>query len=196
MNLQALLDGLLAATAFYIAWGPARSAPALRLGCLLLAVAAVLGTLRFSGLLPLPQLHQFFSMLGAGVGLPLLALAVTQPACAVASQRRFAWIFAVIAAVVCTLVVMVMQWKLWTSVCAILAALSIVGFGVSRKLWLPVSTGLVMLATLVAFAGKMTLGHLLPADILHVGLSVTLAMMGWWTISLNGVLRTPGVQRP
>lgn len=196
MNLQALFDGLLAMTAFYIAWGPARTAPALRLGCLLLAVAAVLGTLRFSGLLPLPLLHQFFSMLGAGVGLPLLALAVTQPTCAVASQRRFAWIFAVIAAVVCTLVVMVMQWKLWTSVCAILAALSIVGFGVSRKLWLPFSTGLVMLATLVAFAGKMTLGHLLPADLLHVGLSVTLAMMGWWTISLNGVLRAPGVQRP
>jgi len=182
MNLQALFDGLLAATAFYIAWGPARFAPALRLGCLLLGSAAVLGTLRFSGLLALPQLHQYFSMLGAGVGLPMLAIALTQPGSAVASQRRFAWIFAVIAAVVCTLVVMVVQWKLWTSVCAILAALSILGYGTLRKRLLTAAAGLLMLLTLLAFALKFQVGALLPGDILHIGLAATLALIGRWAI--------------
>jgi hypothetical protein len=178
MNLQALFDGLLAATAFYTALGPARSAPALRLGCLLLGSAAVLGTLRFSGVLALPQLHQYFSMLGAGVGLPMLAIALTQPGSAVASQRRYAWIFAVIAAVVCTLVVMVVQWKLWTSLCAIVAALSILGYGAVHKQLLTASVGLLMLVTLIAFAAKAQAGGLLPGDILHIGLTATLVLIG------------------
>jgi len=186
MNLQALFDGLLAAIAFYIALGPARSAPALRLGCLLLGSAAVLGTLRFSGLLALPQLHQYFSMLGAGVGLPMLAIALTQTGSAVASQRRYAWIFAVIAAVVCTLVVMVFQWKLWASVCAILSALSILGYGAARKRLLTAAIGLLMLVTLVAFAAKAQAGGLLPGDILHIGLAVTLVMIGRWSMGRIG----------
>lgn len=52
MNLQAGFDGLLALAALWVALGPARQRPALRLACLLLGSAAVLGTLRFSGLLP------------------------------------------------------------------------------------------------------------------------------------------------
>lgn len=185
MNLQALFDGLLAAAAFHIAWGPARLAPALRLGCILLGSAAVLGTLRFSGVLALPQLHQYFSMLGAGVGLPLLAIALTQPGSAVASQRRFAWIFAVIAAVVSTLVVMVVQWKLWSSVCAILSALSILGFGLLHKRLPTASVGLVILTTLLAFAAKVQAGDLLPGDFLHIGLAVALLLIGHWVIGAN-----------
>lgn len=185
MNLQALFDGLLAVTAFYIAWGPARAAPALRLGCLLLGSAAVLGTLRFSGVLALPQLHQYLSMLSAGVGLPMLAIALTQPRSAVASQRRYAWIFAVIAAVVCTLIVMVLQWKLWTSVCAIMSALCILGYGTLRKQLLKAATGLLMLLTLVAFAIKAQVGSLLPGDILHIGLAITLILIGRWAIASN-----------
>lgn len=177
MNLQALFDGLLAATTLYIAWGPARAAPALRLGCYLLGSAAVFGTLRFSELLPLPQWHQYFSTLGAGVGLPLLAIAATQPTSAVASQKRFAWIFAVAASAVCTLLVYVFHFKLWTSLCAITAALAISVHGSMRKQLLLASTGLLMLLTLLAFAAKTRVGSLLPGDILHIGLAFTLVML-------------------
>lgn len=83
MNWQALFDGLLAAVAIWVVLKPAQHLPAMRLACLLLGSAAVLGTLRFSGVLPLPPLHQFVSMLGAGVGLPLLAIAVVWPHSAV-----------------------------------------------------------------------------------------------------------------
>jgi hypothetical protein len=176
MNLQALLDGLLAVTAFYVAKQAAPTAAALRLSGYILGIAATLGALRFSGLLPLPQWHQFFSMLGAGVGLPLLAIAVTQSTSAVAAQRRFAWIFLVIAAVACTLVVMVAQLKVWVSICAVVAALAILIHGLLHKQWVTVITGLLLLATLIAFAVKVQLGPLQSGDLLHIGLALTLLL--------------------
>lgn len=176
MNLQALFDGLLAVTAFYVAKQTAPTGVALRLSACLLGVAATLGALRFSGLLPLPQLHQFFSMLGAGVGLPLLAISMTQSTSAVATQRRFAWIFLVIAAVFCTLVVIVAQLKIWTSICAIIAALAILIRGTLHKQWLTAVTGLILLSTLAAFAAKLQLNALQPSDLLHIGLTLTLIL--------------------
>jgi lysylphosphatidylglycerol synthetase-like protein (DUF2156 family) len=176
MNLQALLDGLLAVTALYVAKQAAPTAPALRLSGCLLGIAATLGALRFSGLLPLPPLHQFFSMLGAGVGLPLLAIAVTQSTSAVAAQRRFTWIFAVIVAVVCTLVVMVAQLKAWASISAVVAALAILTHGIFRKRFVIAMTGLLMLTTLIAFAAKAQLGPLQSGDLLHIGLALTLLL--------------------
>ncbi len=180
MNLQAALDGLLAVFALWLAWQAGPKAPALRLGCVLLGIAAVLGTLRFSGLLPLPAWHQFFSMLGAGAGLPLLAIAMTQPHSAVGRQRRFAWIFAVTAAVVCTLVVMVVQWKLWASVCALAAAMSMLIWGIRHQQGAVTATGLLMLVTLVAFAAKVQVGPLQPGDILHLGLTLVLWLLSRW----------------
>lgn len=177
MNWHAFLDAVLAAVALYIGWQSDRSAPAMRMGCYLLAGAAVLGALRFSGLLPLPELHQFLSMLGAGVGLPLLALAVCQPSSAVAAQRRYTWIFAVTATVICVLVVMVAQIKLWPSVCAIAAALAILAFGAARRQRRVATAGLFMTAALAAFAVKMQGGGLQPGDFLHIGLALSLIML-------------------
>lgn len=183
MNLQALFDGLLAVTAFYIAWQAARSAPALRLSGVLLGTAAALGALRFSGLLPLPPLHQYVSMLGAGVGLPLLAIAVTQNTSAVATQRRFAWIFAVMAAVVCTLVVMVAQLKWWAPACAVVSALAIVTYGARHRQMAVAATGVLLLATLATFAARVQVGALQPGDLLHIGMALTL-------LALNRLHRT------
>jgi hypothetical protein len=192
MNLQALLDGLLAVTAFYVAWQAGRSAPALRLSATLLSEAATLGALRFSGVLPLPPLHQYVSMLGAGVGLPLLALAVTQPTSAVAAQRRFAWIFAVLAAVACTLAMVVAQLKWWTPVCAIAAAVAIVAYGVARKQGAVVATGALLLLTLVAFATRVQAGLLQPGDLLHIGLTLTLLLASRFKVENANSARSIG----
>jgi hypothetical protein len=180
MNLQAALDGLLAVSALWLARQAGPKAPALRLGCVLLGIAAVLGTLRFSGLLPLPAWHQFFSMLGAGVGLPLLAIAMTQPRSAIASQRRFAWVFGVTAAVTCTLLVMVVQWKLWTSVCALASAIGMLIWGIRHQQGAVTATGLLMLITLGAFAAKLQAGPLQPGDLLHLGLTLVLWLLIHW----------------
>lgn len=180
MNLQALFDAILAAVALSVAIFPARNWPALRLGCLILAAAAVLGTLRFSGLLPLPPMHQFMSMLGAGVGLPLLGISLSAPTSAVSRQTRYAWIFAVAASVICILVVMVGQFKLWASICAVLAALAMLVSAVRRRDWLALASGGCVLAALIAFATKLEMSVLMPGDFLHIGLALGLTLIGRW----------------
>lgn len=174
MNWLALFDGLLAVTAFWIAASQGRHAPALRLGCVMLGVAAVLGTLRFSGLLALPAWHQFFSMLGAAVALPLLALATTDSSSVVASQRRYAWIFAVSASVAAVLIVTVFHFKVWTSLAAVASGLAILAAGVMRKQRWVFAAGIAVLAGLGSFATKLQLGELQPGDFLHIGLVASL----------------------
>lgn len=172
MSQQAWLDGVLAAVALWAAWGPGRAWPALRLGAALLAAAAVLGTLRFSGVLPLPPLHQTMSMFGAGVGLPLLGVAMVWPDGVVARERRYAWIFAVTAAVLCVLLAVVADLKPWPSACALLAVAGMLVAGVWRRQWWAVAAAACMLLALGSFAAKLQLGPLAPGDLLHVGLAL------------------------
>jgi hypothetical protein len=183
MNLQAGFDGLLALVAFWVVLGPARQRPALQLGCLLLGCAAALGTLRFSGLLPLPKLHQFVSLLGAGVGLPLLCFGLVKPAGVVALQRRFTWIFAVVAAVLCVLIGVVAGVKLWGSVCAFASALIIVAASAARKDMIALCSGGCMVFAFAAFAGQLRAGPLQPGEFLHIGLALALLFLGVWVTS-------------
>jgi hypothetical protein len=180
MNWQAGGDGLLALAAFWVALGPGRRFPAVQLACLLLGSAAVLGTLRFSGVLSLPQLHQFVSLLGAGVGLPLLALALGAPAGAVARQRRFTWIFAVIAAVLCVLLGVVAGIKLWGSVCAFASALAIAAVAARRRDLLALGAGICMVLAFATFAAQVSAGPLRPGEFLHVGLALAMLLLGRW----------------
>lgn len=184
MNLQALFDGILAGVALWVAWGAGRQMPALRLGAAILGAAAVLGTLRFSGVLPLPEAHQALSMFGATVGLPLLGLAALWPRGVVATQTRYAWIFGVSAAVVAVLVVVVGGFKLWASICALLAVLTaLIATARRREGWGVAASALLMLG-LLAFATKLQTGPLVPGDWLHIGLSLGLwAYVRWVRVS-------------
>jgi len=177
MNWPALFDGILALVALGLACISAPNMPALRMACVILGAAAVLGTLRFSNLLPLPGLHQFVSMLGAAVGLPLLAIAVSQPSSMVATQRRYSWIFAVLAAVLSTVLVMVVQFKAWAPLCALLSALMIVVVGIQRRRRLSTAAGLLILLALGAFAAKVSFAIFKPGDLLHIGLSLGLLVL-------------------
>jgi hypothetical protein len=178
MNWQAFFDAALAVVALWVAWQPAQHKPSLRLAALIIASAAILGTLRFSGLLPLPGLHQFVSMLGAGVALPLLAVTFASPGRAIVTERRYAWIFAVIAAVLCTLLVMLAQFKLWSALCAALSALAIVAAGLGSKQPLVWVAGLLLLLAFAAFAAKLEMAGLLPGDMLHIGMALGLLLLG------------------
>ena len=184
MNWQAFFDACLAAVALWTAVHAAAARPAVRLGCVLLGLAAVLGALRFSGLLPLPPLHQVMSMLGAAVGLPLLAITVIAPASAVASQTRYAWIFAVSAGVLCMLVVIVAGIKVWASAWALLAVVAMAGFAGWHRRWILFAAAVCMLGALLAFAAGVTAGVLVPGDFLHIGLAVGIGLYGY---AVNGV---------
>jgi hypothetical protein len=197
MNWQAAFDGLLALAAFWVVLGPGRHLPALKLGCLLLGSAAVLGTLRFSGLLPLPQLHQFVSLLGAGVGLPLLAVALVAPAGAVATQPRFTWIFAVIAAVLCVLLGVVAGLKLWGSVCAFAAALTITAVAARRRDLPALGAGICMVLAFATFAAQLSAGPLRPGEFLHIGLALAMLLLGRWaTVRHSRESGNPGGMDP
>ena len=185
MNWQAFFDACLAAVALWTAFNCTAQRPAVRLGCVLLGLAAVLGALRFSGLLPLPPLHQVMSMLGAAVGLPLLAIAVIAPASAVTTQTRYAWIFAVTAAVLGMLVVVVAGIKLWGSVWALLAVLAMVVVAGWTRRWNLLAAAACMLAALLAFAAGFAAGSLGPGDFLHIGLAAGVGLYGYATKGEN-----------
>jgi hypothetical protein len=185
MNMAAVLDGLLAVTAFCLAFRFGREFPGVRLGCILLGSAALLGALRFSGAPINPELHRFFSFLGAGVGLPLIAVTVLWPTCLVAATRRYAWIFAVIAAVLCVMFDIVVKTTLWYSAASILAAVTILWVGFARKEYIVVAAGLSLVGALLAFAAKLQIADLRPGDLLHIGLALGLALTGRWLVVLS-----------
>jgi len=182
MNLQAGFDGLLALAALWVALGPARQRPALRLACLLLGSAAVLGTLRFSGLLPLPQLHQFVSMLGAGVGLPLIAFAVIRTDGLVATQPRYTWIVAVVLAVLCVLIGVVAGVKLWAQVWAVGAAVCTAAVAVRRRDLHALGAAVCMVLAFAAFVAQLRAGPLQPGDFLHIGMALAMLLLGRWAL--------------
>lgn len=186
MNLQALFDGVLAVVALWLALGPGRRWPAAKLGGLAVAAAAVMGTLRFSGLLPLPQLHQTLSMLAAAAGLPLLAVSVVWRDAAVARETRYAVIFGGVAAVVCLLVAVVIGWAPWTSLCAGVAVLAMLMAALRRGQWLMVAAALCLAAAFAAFAARLQIGPLKPGDALHIGMALGLAFYGRWLTSTPG----------
>ena len=185
MNWQAGLDALLMVVALWAALGPARAMPAGQLGCLILAAAALLGTLRFSGVLPLPPLHMFVSALGACVAMPLLAAAVLWPQRPVARVTRFAWVLGVILAVLYVLVGVVAGIQWWTAVWAVLSALAIIGVAVVRRQWLVVAAGASMLAAFVLFALKVSLADWRPGEFLHLGLAIGLGFFARWLTTLK-----------
>lgn len=180
MNLAAFLDALLAAVALWAAWGPGRHLPALRLGAALLAAAALLGALRFSGVGDLARLHQSMSMLAAAVGLPLLGVAGLWPAGLVARERRYAWIFAVAAGALCVLMAVMAGVRLWAAACSLGAMVAMLLTTLSRRQWWGVAASLTMIGSLSGFAAGLQVGPLRPGDMLHAGLAAGLLLYAGW----------------
>jgi hypothetical protein len=172
MNSLAITDALLCAVAL---WGAYRFGlqPALRLACGLLAIAAFLGVLRFSGAYPLPSLHSFFSMLGAMSALPLLAIAIVKPDSQVARTVRFAWVFFVASSAIGVLCVSLGGIRLVSDAAALIAVLCIIIFSLLKRTAWGVVIGLILLSGLLAMAFKwQVVGVLQSADFLHLGLAV------------------------
>ena len=144
-----------------------------------LGVAAVLGVLRFSGLYPIPQWHQFVSMLGACAAFPLLAVAVWWPDAAVARQLKFASIFFIILAVIGVLAVGVAQKRVVVDALTVLSVVAMLVSLARNRRWPTAIATALMLAGLLLFAAKATVvAALVPGDLLHIGMAIGLLGLG------------------
>jgi len=154
-----------------------------------LGIAAVLGVLRFSGLYPIPQWHQFVSMLGACAAFPLLAVAVLWPDAAVARQLKFASIFFIILAALGVLAVGVAQKRVVVDALTVISVVAML-FSLARGgRWPTALTTALMLAGLLLFAVKAAVvPTLVPGDLLHIGMAIGLlglGMSGLWSDTPN-----------
>jgi len=154
-----------------------------------LGIAAVLGVLRFSGLYPIPQWHQFVSMLGACAAFPLLAVAVLWPDAAVARQLKFAAIFFIILAVIGVLTVGVAQKRVVVDALTVISVVAMVISLARNGRWPTAITTTLMLAGLLLFAAKATVvPALVPGDLLHIGMAIGLlglGLSGMWHAALD-----------
>ena len=184
----AYTDGLLALVCLWL-FSRASLPLGVRIAAATLGIAAVLGVLRFSGLYPIPQWHQFVSMLGACAAFPLLAVAVLWPDAAVARQLKFAAIFFIILAVIGVLAVGVAQKRVVIDALTVLSVVAMVISLARNGRWPAALTTTLMLAGLLLFAAKATVvPALVPGDLLHIGMAIGLlglGLSGIWHAALN-----------
>jgi len=144
-----------------------------------LGLAAVLGVLRFSGLYPIPQWHQFVSMLGACAAFPLLAVAVLWPDAAATRQLKFASIFFIGMAVLGVLAVGVAQKRVLVDALTVISVVAMLISLARGGRWPTALTTALMLAGLLLFASKATVvPGLVPGDLLHIGMAIGLFGLG------------------
>jgi hypothetical protein len=179
----AYTDGLLALVCL---WLLSRASVPLgvRIAAGTLGAAAVLGFLRFSGLYPIPQWHQFVSMLGACAAFPLLAVAVLWPDAAVARQLKFAAIFFIGMAVFGVLAVGVAQKRVVVDALTVISVVAML-FSLARGGRWP-----------TAISTALMLPALVPGDLLHIGMAIGLlglGVSGLWRGTPDGQSTEPEV---
>jgi hypothetical protein len=180
MNSLAVTDGLLFVCAAYLAW-MRHSTVGIRLAYGVIAVAALLGTLKFSGLYPLEAWHHLFSIFAGSAALPLLAVAVISPRSAVATDRQLALIFLGAAALLGLAIAGLGQLRIYDRALATISLLGMLAWTVKQSQWQR-SAGLVlMLVGSVLYVAEVELAaELSPGDYLHLGMAVGILLLSSW----------------
>jgi hypothetical protein len=171
-----LTDSLLCLSA---GWAAIRAgATGQRLAFGLIALASLLGVLRFSGVYPLPAWHELFTIWGGSAALPLLALSVRWPASRVAVHPHEAWLFLLTAMAAGLLLAGLARFRMYDQALGALAMLALVWTFWQVRSWLGlVSMGL-MLGGSMLFLLRMHVPGLEPGDFLHLGMALGLQGVG------------------
>ena len=173
----AITDALLCACAAWLA-SRADNLLGMRLACGLLAIPALLGVLRFSGLYPLLQWHQLFSILSASAALPLLALSVLWPKSVITQQKRFALIFLAGAMLLGLLISGLGKLRIYDQALALLSMIVMLWVFARQGARLASAGAACMLLGSLLFVTKIQIaGLLLPGDLLHLGMAVGLVLV-------------------
>ncbi len=183
INSLVLSEAVLVAVSIAVAFSSTKKSKALSMACILIASAALLGLLRYSGVLILPELHQLFAALGSCVALPLIAVNVIWPDSSVSRNVRYMVIFSFITAFLSVILVTINEFELWRNVCAGLSTLLILFTGFVRKEWLNFLAGILLLLALIILIKKINILILLPADSMHLLLAATLLIVNFSLLS-------------
>ena len=177
MNSLAMTDSLLLVVTFLIAIG-AKYPPSIRIAAGLFAAAACLGVLSFTGVLPLPTMHSFFSGLGATAAYPLLAVTFLFSGSVLTNQWRFSSIFAVIAGAL-GLVASALEFGLWGNAVALISVAALVLRSIISRDALATVGAVSLLAAVILFALNVSFASLLkPGDFLHIFMALGLGLLG------------------
>lgn len=177
MNSLAMTDSLLLVVTFLIAIG-AKYPPSIRIAAGLFAAAACLGVLSFTGVLPLPTMHSFFSGLGATAAYPLLAVTFLFSDSVLTNQWRFSSIFAVIAGAL-GLVASALEFGIWGNAVALISVAALVLRSIISRDALATVGAVSLLAAVILFALNVSFASLLkPGDFLHIFMALGLGLLG------------------
>ena len=177
MNSLAMTDSLLLVVTFLIAIG-AKYPPSIRIAAGLFAAAACLGVLSFTGVLPLPTMHSFFSGLGATAAYPLLAVTFLFSGSVLTNQWRFSSIFAVIAGAL-GLVASALEFGIWGNAVALISVAALVLRSIISRDAMATVGAVSLLAAVILFALNVSFASLLkPGDFLHIFMALGLGLLG------------------
>ena len=178
MNSLAISDSLLFLVATYFAL-QSKIPIAFRLGAAVLGAAAILGVLRFSELLPLPQLHSFFSALGASSAFLLIGVSVIWPARLVSVKAKYASILLIASAALGLIMVTGFGFAIFGQLIALLSVLLIVVSALRNRRIYSLFGALALASGFVLFVMKYSVpGYLQPGDFLHIFTAIGLLTFG------------------
>ncbi|MFZ4742607.1 MAG: DUF6962 family protein [Limnohabitans sp.] len=173
----ALTDGLLCLSAAWLAWKSAGTL-GFRFACGLVAIPALLGFLRFSGLYPLEAWHQLFTIMSASAALPLLAISIQWPDSAVAQKRQFILIFLGSTMLLGLLISGLGKLRMYDQALGLLSMLAMLLFLIRHGEKIQIAGAVVMLVGSVLFVVKVSVPPwLAPGDWLHMGMALGLILI-------------------
>lgn len=178
MNSLAISDSFLFLVATYFAL-QSKIPIAFRLGAAVLGAAAILGVLRFSELLPLPQLHSFFSALGASSAFLLIGVSVIWPARLVSVKAKYASILLIVSAALGLVMVTGFGFAIFGQLIALLSVLLIVVSALRNRRIYSLFGALALASGFILFVMKYSVpGYLQPGDFLHIFTAIGLLTFG------------------
>jgi hypothetical protein len=177
LNSLALTDAVLCLVAAGLA-ARASYGAGYRMAFTLLAVPALLGFLRFSGIYPLETWHPLFTLLSASAALPLLAVCVVKPQSLVATRKQFAIIFLGVTMLLGLLISGLGKFRIYDQAVGVLSMLAILFALVKRKEHTRALGAALMLLGSVLFVTKVSVPPwLMPGDWLHIGMAAGLLLL-------------------
>ena len=178
MNIgYAVSDFVLALACIVIAARSAKTRPGIALSCAAVAVAALVGVARFSGLGEAAGAHKFLSLVASTAALPLLAAAIAWPGGKVAKTWRDASLAILVGSAIGIAIVTGAGFALWGQVAPAASALVILCGTLRGRAPRPIAGAILLVVTFAMVAAKLDPAGLDPLEVLHYGMTAALLLI-------------------